>query len=117
MLILGLPAAAADTVNLVDLTVVRDALKHADISLEKAALYMDIDKSQLHRQLHGDGHLSVRRLARLPTAFWSWYGVLLCEHYGLPQEVQRATRLVVGLIGRRRMARMVRASRDRRRTA
>lgn len=114
MLLLGFPTEAP--VNFVDGDVVREALRHADISLEKAALYMDIDKAQLHRQMHGDGHLSVRRLSKLPPVFWSWYGVLICEKYGLPHEVQRAARLAFGLIGRKRMSKVLvlRPARDRR---
>jgi hypothetical protein len=102
MLILGFPAQSTD----VDYSLVLEALRLADISQEKAAEWMEINKAQLHRQLHGEGHLSLRRLAMLPGSFWSWYGVLILDKYPLPREVQRAARLVFGLIGKKRMARL-----------
>lgn len=84
------------------------ALHLADISVEKAAVWMDVDPSQLRRQLAGDGHLSYRRLTQLPCEFWRWWALLVAEDVGLPFVVRRAARLHLALSGtRKKMARAV----------
>lgn len=40
------------------------------LSVKEACAALGIDKSQLRRQLDGDGHLSVYRLGALPEVFW-----------------------------------------------
>jgi hypothetical protein len=63
---------------------IRQALRCADISLEKAASYMELDKSLLRRQLDGEGHLSHTRLLLLPETFWQWYHLLGSAERGMP---------------------------------
>lgn len=84
---------------------IREALRLSDHSIEKAALYMEIDKSQLVRQLKGDGHLSFTRMMALPRSFWAWLGLLIVEDYGLPKVVARSTRAMLALYTRKRAAR------------
>lgn len=91
---------------LLDADLIREALRHADLSLRKAALWMEMDESLLERQLKGDGHLSHKRLLMLPLGFWQWFGLLQAERYGLPREVKRAVPLTMVMLARKRMARV-----------
>jgi hypothetical protein len=92
----------------VNLKVLRQTFSDLGIdSDEKIALHLGVDKTQFHRQLNLDGHISWTRLCNLPRGFWSCYGWNLAVEYGLP----------FALIGRKRMARAVTESVDRRRSA
>lgn len=84
--------------------VVTRALELAGLSLEKAAVWMDMDRAQLHRQLHGEGHVSLTRLTMLPVSFWRWYAVLLAAEFGLPLEVRRAAKMTLARLNDRRRA-------------
>lgn len=99
------------------LTVVKRALSMSDLTLEKAALWMGQDRAHLHRQLSGDGHLSLARMAQLPVTFWMWFGLLLVEEYGLPKEAQRAARVALTVLGRKKMAKAFAAQQPQRRSA
>jgi hypothetical protein len=92
---------------LLDADLIRAALRHADISITKAALWMEIDREQLERQLKGEGHLSHKRLLRLPLKFWRWFSFLSTQRYGLPGEVRRAIPVQLAVIGQKRMVRVV----------
>lgn len=72
---------------------IQEALASAGLSLKAAALYMDMDHAQLSRQLDGDGHVSVTRLASLPPEFHRWFAVKLAERYGLPKAIRAGQRL------------------------
>ncbi|HAM41659.1 MAG TPA: hypothetical protein DCP69_10070 [Candidatus Omnitrophica bacterium] len=89
---------------------VESALLRAGISHKAAALTMGVDLSLWTRQRAGDGHVSLRRLARLPEAFWREFIALRAEKYGitvLPEsELTRALLLVVALASDKKMARM-----------
>lgn len=101
-----LPCAAVDSeVWRTHAERIKLALHYADISVEKAAIWMGIDRSQLRRQLGGEGHLSARRLASLPIGFHQWYGLLLLEELGIPAPVRRAIKVHLALAARKRMAR------------
>ena len=52
-----------------------------------------IDRAQFERQLQGEGHLSLKRLGRLPVAFHRWFAVALAQEVGLPEEINTARRL------------------------
>ena len=68
--------------------IVRNALRHADMPLDKAAIYADVDVRQLSREIDGlTGTL--RHLFRLPPAFLQWFGAELIAEFGYPEEVQR----------------------------
>ncbi len=82
---------------------VREALRLADISIEKAALYMAIDRAQFDRQLQGDGHVSFTRLMALPEEFWRWFYLLGAELAGIPEVVTRSARLRLALKARRQL--------------
>jgi hypothetical protein len=96
---------------LLDADLIRAALRMADISITKAALWMEVDKGLLERQLNGEGHLSHRRLLMLPLGFHRWFNLLAVEKYGLPREVTRAVPLTLALLAKRRMARAAIATR------
>uniref|UniRef100_A0A6M3J9C7 XRE family transcriptional regulator n=1 Tax=viral metagenome TaxID=1070528 RepID=A0A6M3J9C7_9ZZZZ len=59
------------------------ALTRAGISHKAAALDMQIDLSLWTRQRHGDGHISLKRLARLPEGFWREFIALRADRYGV----------------------------------
>jgi len=82
---------------------VREALRMADISIEKASLFMGISKSQLCNQLSGEGHLSWKRLTLLPVGFRQWYHLLGSEEVGLPEVVTRATRIRMAVKARKQL--------------
>lgn len=96
-LVLGAPKVDP-TVFVKHVGLVKRALELSGLSLEKAAIWMEMDRSQLHRQLEGDGHLSLTRLMLLPVTFWRWYGLLIAEQLGLPVEVRRAARMTLARI-------------------
>ncbi len=87
-------------------SLVREALRMADLSIEKASLYMGISKSQLCNQLSGEGHLSHTRLMLLPVDFWKWYAVLSAESFGLPTHILHARSLELAMRSRRKQLRM-----------
>lgn len=99
---------------LIDGDLIRQALRHADISLSKAAIWMEMDVRQLDRQLHGEGHLKHTALLKLPLRFHQWLSVLQVARYGLPKEVRRALPLAIATMGQKRMLRMERAERKER---
>lgn len=83
---------------------IRAALRHADISLAKAALWMGMDVRQLDRELSGLGHLKATALEKLPLKFHQWLTLLRAERYGLPREVRRSLPLYLAVRGRKAMA-------------
>ena len=85
---------------------IKTALRFANLSIDKAALWMDMDQSLLRRQLQGDGHISYTRLVKLPVAFWQWLAVGIAEQVGVPKAVRRAVRLQLAVVSRKQMARM-----------
>jgi hypothetical protein len=62
-----------------------------------AAITAQLDKAQLSRQLAGDGHLSVRRLALLPESFWLELIDGLREHFKLDNDAERLSRAFDGV--------------------
>jgi hypothetical protein len=84
---------------------VKETLADSRISLEKGALYYGTDKAQFRRAIEGEGHLSWTRLSQFPVAFKAHLGWRLLTAYGLPTEMQRAARIALALIGKKRMAR------------
>lgn len=55
---------------------------------KEAAILMGMDASQLTKQLHAEGHLSVRRLGALPERFWLALASELRAHFGLLDRAQ-----------------------------
>lgn len=88
VLLIVLAVMVADHVKAAEATRIKQALRFADISPDKAAVYMEMDRSQLHRQLNGEGHLSHTRLLLLPAEFWRWYHFLGLQDCGLPRVLQ-----------------------------
>jgi hypothetical protein len=84
---------AAIWLELIDL-----ALSRARISQKRAALDQGISLEQWYQQRNGKGHISLLRMFRLPTAFWSEFIPILAEHFGVslatPELVQRLTHLI-----------------------
>lgn len=85
---------------------VRDALRMSDISIKQAAILMDLDHSQLVRQLDGVENLSLRRMQWLPKKFFSWFFFLGLLMVGMPKAVRRAVPVTLAMMGRRRMLRL-----------
>lgn len=90
----------------VDEDLIRKALRYADLSIAKAAQWMEMDDRLLDRQLHGEGHLKHTALMLLPSSFWRWYSLFLVQKHGLPMEVRRSARLAVVVTARRQPLRM-----------
>lgn len=82
--------------------ILREALRLADLSLEKASLEMGIAKQQLHNQLAGEGHVSHTRLMLLPDEVWQWLGVVIAESFGLPERIYKAGSLEKAVLARRK---------------
>lgn len=81
----------------------RDAIQLSKMTMLRASQEAEIDHAQFRRQVEMlEG--SHKRLAMLPPEFWSWYGCLLVQQFGLPPEMRRSARLVLALIGRKRTA-------------
>jgi transcriptional regulator with XRE-family HTH domain len=80
----------------------KEALRHSDISQEKLALYLGMDKGQLSRQLNGEGGITLKRLAECPEEVWRWFAVGILLSLGLPKQLQRGARLAFALIGHKR---------------
>lgn len=91
---------------LLDADLIRAALRHADISIAKAAIWMEMDRGLLDRQLDGEGHLSHRRLLMLPLGFHQWLSFLQCQRYGLPGEVRHAALIEVAVVSSREMVKV-----------
>jgi hypothetical protein len=62
-----------------------------------AAISAQMDKAQLSRQLSGDGHLSVRRLALLPEDFWLALVDELRAYFKLDNDAERLERAFDGV--------------------
>ena len=74
---------------------IREAITLAGLTMKSAAIEMGLgaDGSQLARELNGTGHLSARRLADMPDAFWSWLAIVRMRRVGLPAEVKIAQQI------------------------
>ena len=81
--------------------VIRAALRHADVPLDKTPLYTGCDVRQFAREIDGDTNNAITRLFKLPDAFKAWLGVALLQEYGVPQELAQVARLP-----RKRMSKM-----------
>jgi hypothetical protein len=97
--------------TLLDADLIRAALRHADISITKACVWMDMDPAQFERQLNGDGHLSHKRLLMLPLKFHQWFSIECAMRYGPPREVQRGIPVVLAMAARKRMLRITQLTR------
>lgn len=72
----------------------RTALHLAGISVKAAALWMQMDASQLERELAGVGYLSLARVALMPVEFQRWLAVIRAQRFGLPSPVIAAQQLL-----------------------
>ena len=93
------------------------AMQDADVSTEKAAQHMEQDRAHLHRQLQGDGHLSVKRMAGLPDDVLRWLAVEIFNELGMPRQLQRAAKWQLAFMGKRRMAKSEARQQPQKRTA
>lgn len=53
------------------------ALSRCGMSNKEACALMGVDQSLWTKQLHGDGHVSLQRLMKLPARFWNEFLPLL----------------------------------------
>ena len=73
-------------------------------TMRRASQEAEIDQPQFQRQLEmTEG--SLKRLAMQPDAFWQWLAVAIAVEFGIPREAQRAARLALASMGRKRMMR------------
>lgn len=63
---------------------IQEALRRADISILKAALYMEMDRADLHKALAGERKLDIARLELLPDRFHQEHWPLIAEDHGVP---------------------------------
>lgn len=101
--LIGEARSSQRAVNAVDLSrgqwlmdALRDAIQSA-YSHKAASIDMGIDKAQLSRQLDGDGHLSLPRVAVLPPEVLCAWADRIRAHYGVddrPSRVQMAMELI-----------------------
>ena len=96
---------------LLDADLIRAALRHADISITKAAMWMEMDRTLLERQLDGEGHLSHKRLLMLPLKFHQWLSLLSSVRYGPPRVVRRAIPVVLAMAAHKRMLKVTQITR------
>lgn len=90
---------------------IRDAIRLSDSTMRQAAQEAEIDQAQFQRQIElVEG--SLKRLGMQRDAFWQWWAVMIAEEFGMPRIAQRAARMALASAGRRRMARIPRASAD-----
>jgi hypothetical protein len=93
------PLADADWPTLIGLALSRSGLTH-----KQACAFMGVDQSLWTKQLHGDGHVSLQRLGRLPLKFWlellSLLGAPLDIVVGHPQLQERVMANVFELMAR-----------------
>jgi hypothetical protein len=93
------PLAAADWPTLIGLALSRSGLSH-----KQACAVMGVDQSLWTKQLHGDGHVSLQRLGKLPLKFWlellSLLGAPLDVVIGHPQLQERVMASAFELMAR-----------------
>lgn len=109
---------AAQRNRLIDAAEIREALRLADISIEKACQYMvgppsrdypngkPKDRALLERQLNGDGHLRHTELCQLPISFWREYLILMLVRVGFSRRAKREVAVFLAVTARKRMARV-----------
>lgn len=68
----------------------RSSMGKCGMSLKEAAGHYGADVAQLSRELQGIGHLSLTRIAHMPTPFCQWFALDLVSSFGLPDEVRTA---------------------------
>ena len=76
---------------------IREALRLADIAITKAALWMQLDRSDLERGLNGTMKLDLWRLEMLPDAFHQHYHLLGLRDRGLPEYAKTALKIYPAL--------------------
>lgn len=91
----------------------REALRHSDISLEKAARWMNLDPRQLDRQLKGEeGHVLKYNgrtgTNHLPYVAHQWHALLKFARLRGPRQVRSLAIAELAAMGVRRQARMIR---------
>ena len=72
--------------------ILRAAIAKSGQTMLQAAQEAEIDKGQFTRQVQLiEG--SHKRLAMQPDEFWQWFAVEITREFGLPAELETATRL------------------------
>lgn len=105
--------SACETSTRIPAHFIREALRRADISVEKACLYIvhpktgkPKDRAQFARELDGIGHLRYSDLCQLPIRFWQHLGMVILQELGMPREMRHAVVFALALHGKKSMARM-----------
>jgi hypothetical protein len=96
--------------------VLRDSLRLADLTLDRAALEAERNARQVARQIAGEEG-SLTTLYAQPDTFWRWLAISIAQEFGLPKEVRRAGLLRRVVIGHKRQLRLQMAARKDERSA
>lgn len=81
---------------------IREALRLADISLTKAAVWMGMGAQDLEKALNGERALSVWRLLALPDEYHQHYHLIELRDRGLPDYAKTAIKMLPALESERR---------------
>lgn len=87
--------------------VIERAILAAYKNIGAACIDMNVDQGNFANALAGNRPLQYRWLMRLNKEFWQWYPVYLSQEFGIPGEIKHAVRFVLGIAGKRRMAKML----------
>lgn len=82
--------------------VIKEAAVRAYGSIGAACIDMDIAQPHFNRALDGERGLPPGFL-NLSPAFYGWLAVGLATEFGVPKELKSAFRLMLGVVGRRRI--------------
>lgn len=82
--------------------VIKAAAVRAYGSIGAACIDMDVKQPHFNRALDGERGLPPGFL-NLSPAFYGWLAVGLVTEFGVPQEIKSGVRLMLGVMGRRRI--------------
>lgn len=91
-------------------SILLEANRRYGMSVEKMAVWLDVDVRQLRRQLEGEGNISFTRMMQLPVGWWGWFAIGILTEFGIPRELRRAARVSVAIFAEKRMAKMERSA-------
>lgn len=101
-------AAQLDDIGRRHANVIRWAMQRAYGSLKVGCAEIGTNQANFAHALEAERGLPVGFLNKPSAAFLAWYGIGLVQEFGIPEDVKVAGRVVFGLIGMKRMARMAR---------
>lgn len=103
MIPLFLSASDLDELRRRHVNVLKTAIQRSYGSLQAGCVDMGVKPQNFDQALNGDRGLPVG-FFQLNAKCLAWYGVGLIEEFGIPVEVRRAAKAMLGVLGFRRMA-------------